>query len=189
MLKKWPLLLVGTIAVTFFGGMWKKSYSGARQFATIIFYIPIVGMLLRDMILSRVTRIFGFLMSSGVPIMESLKITANVARHPLYEDRLFLAIQDMEKGISLGENLADNERLFPAMLVNMISIGEKTASLENIMGKIADFYDDELDRKVNSLSKLMEPIILFVIAAIAVFMILAIYLPITQLNDQFIDSQ
>lgn len=188
MLKQWPILLVGTIAASFGFGFWKKSYAGARQIATIVFYIPVVGMLLRDMILSRVTRIFGFLMASGVPIMESLKITANVARHPLYEDRLFLAIQDMEKGISLGENLADNERLFPAMLVNMITIGEKTASLETIMGKIADFYDDELDRKVNNLSKLMEPIILFVIAFIAVFMILAIYLPITQLNDQFIES-
>lgn len=188
MLQQWPLLLVGTIAVSFGFGFWKKSYAGARQIATIVFYIPIIGMLLRDMILSRVTRIFGFLMASGVPIMESLKITANVARHPLYEDRLFLAIQDMEKGISLGENLADNERLFPSMLVNMITIGEKTASLETIMGKIADFYDDELDRKVNNLSKLMEPIILFVIAFIAVFMILAIYLPITQLNDQFIES-
>lgn len=187
-LKKYILLIttVGTIAFSFI--TWKKSYAGTRQWATFVFYIPIVGMLMRDMILSRVTRIFGFLMSSGVPILESLKITANVSQHPLYEDKLLLAADDLERGITIAENLADNERLFPMMLVNMIAIGEKTASLETIMGKIADFYDDELDRKVSNLSKLMEPIILAIIAAMAVFMILAIYLPITQLNDQFIDN-
>jgi len=164
--------------------LWKKSPTGSKQFGTILLYIPIISGILKGMILSRITRIFGFLISSGVPIVEGLKITANISGNPIYEERLLLASDDLSKGISIAENLSDNEKLFPSMLVSMIAIGEKTASMETIMQKIADFYQEELNRKIETLSKLMEPFILVIIACGAVFMILAIYLPILKMNDK-----
>lgn len=180
----WFVLIIGfAIAVTLFL-LWKKSKQGSRQWASFLLLTPIVSSLLKGMILSRVTRIFGFLIASGVPIIEGLKITSSIADNPIYEERLLLASDDLSKGISIAENLADHENIFPSMLVNMIAIGEKTASLESVMLKIADFYEEDLDTKINNLSKLMEPIILVFIAAGAVFMILAIYLPILKMNDQ-----
>ena len=138
------------------------------------------------MILTRVSRIFGFLISAGVPVVESLKIASHIAENPVYQDKLLLAADDLTKGISIAENLSDDERLFPSMLVNMMAIGEKTASLDQVMGKAADYYNEELNRKIGGMSQMMEPIILSIIAGGAVFMILAIYLPILQMNDQVV---
>jgi len=119
-----------------------------------------------------------------VPIVEGLKISANIAQNELYKEKLLLAADDLTKGISIAENLSDDEKLFPPMIVNMIAIGEKTASIDKVMEKAADFYNDELERSVATLSKVMEPVILMFIAVGSVFMILAIYLPILQMNDK-----
>jgi len=181
---KWPLLLGVIISVTGLFVSWRKTTWGRRQWSNLLLVCPILGAIIKGMVLSRVTRIFGFLIASGVPIIEGLKITASTASNPTYEEKLLLASDDLSKGISLAENLSDNEKLFPKMLISMIAIGEKTASLEKIMVRIADFYEEELDRKIGMLSKLMEPIILAFIATGAVFMILAIYLPIMNMNEQ-----
>ncbi len=185
-LKQWPMLISGVVGVIALFTFWKRSRWGRIQWAQLLLVLPIVGPILKGMILSRVTRIFGFLIASGVPIVDGLKITSSVTGNPVYEEKLLLTSEDLSKGIPIGENLADSENLFPQMLISMISIGEKTASLENIMIKIADFYEDELSRKIGTLSKMMEPIILAIIAAGAVFMILAIYLPILKMNDQML---
>ena len=185
-LTKWPTLVMTLGAVITLFSLWKKSSWGRRQFSNILLVVPIVGGILKGMVLSRITRIFGFLIASGVPIIEGLKIAASTANNPVYEEKLLLASDDLSKGISIAENLSDNEKLFPKMLISMISIGEKTASLEKIMIRIADFYEEELDRKIGMLSKLMEPIILIFIAAGAIFMVLAIYLPIMKMNDQML---
>ncbi len=183
---QWLFLGIIFFAVIFAFNLWKKSPGGSRQWGNFLIGLPIVGGLLRGMILNRITRIFGFLISSGVPIVEGLNITAHIAENDMYKEKLLLAADDLTKGISIAENLSDNETLFPPMLINMISIGEKSASLDSIMLKAADFYKSELDRKVDNLSKVMEPVILGFIALGAVFMILAIYLPILQMNDKII---
>jgi len=185
-LNYWYILLavgVGGFASFIY---WKKSKTGSRQWSSMVIRFPIFGDILSKMILTRVSRIFGFLISAGVPVVESLKIASHIAENPVYQDKLLLAADDLTKGISIAENLSDDERLFPSMLVNMMAIGEKTASLDQVMGKAADFYNEELDRKIGGMSKMMEPVILSIIAGGAVFMILAIYLPILQMNDQVV---
>ena len=187
-LNQTVLLVLGVISVV--GGFvyWKKSAFGKPQWDLAQLFFPVFGSLQKELILSRFTRIFGFLISSGVPLTESLKISAHIAENEIYKNKILLAADDLTRGISIAENLSDNARLFPSMLVNMIAIGEKTASLEKIMEKIANFYDESLDRKVENLSKLMEPIILGIISAGAVFMILAIFLPILKMNDQMMET-
>jgi|GEM_PF-138045 len=183
-LSYWYFLVIGVVG-GFFGFMyWKKSKTGGKQWSTITLYMPLFGDILSKMILTRVSRIFGFLISAGVPVVESLKIASHIAENPVYQDKLLLAADDLTKGISIAENLSDDEKLFPSMLVNMMAIGEKTASLDTVMGKAADFYNEELDRKIGGMSKMMEPVILTIIAGGAIFMILAIYLPILKMNDQ-----
>ncbi len=186
MLNYWYYLLIGGIAAISGFFYWKKSRAGSRQWSIITIHMPIFGDILSKMILTRVSRIFGFLISAGVPVVESLKIASHIAENPVYQDKLLLAADDLTKGISIAENLSDDEKLFPSMLVNMMAIGEKTASLDQVMGKAADFYNEELDRKIGGMSKMMEPVILSIIAGGAVFMILAIYLPILKMNDQVV---
>lgn len=181
--NNWALIgFFGIISVIAFR-MWKKSEDGSRQLGMLVLALPVVGDILKGIILNRITRIFGFLISSGVPIVDSLKITSHIAGNDLYKEKLLLAADDLKKGISIAENLSDDETHFPPMLINMISIGEKSASLDTIMLKAADFYKSELERKIDNLSKVMEPVILGFIAVGAVFMILAIYLPILKMND------
>ncbi len=185
---KWEIALVIAVAIPSLFIGWKNSRFGKRPWAAFVLKVPGIGDLVKSMILSRFTRIFGFLISSGVPIIDGLKISASISENPVYEEKLLLTADDLMRGIPIGENLADAEKLFPSMLVNMITIGEKTASLENIMMKVANFYDDSLERKVSNLSKILEPFILFFIAGGAVFLILAIFLPILKMNEQIMAS-
>lgn len=184
MLNYWIYLIIGLVTTFFAFKKWTQTRSGAKTWNTIVLKSPVFGSIIQNMILTRVTRIFGFLITAGVPVVESLKIASHIAENELYQEKLLLAADDLTKGISIAENLSDDEKLFPKMLVNMMAIGEKTASLDSVMGKAADFYNDELERKIGGLSKMMEPVIMSIIAAGAVFMILAIYLPILQMNDK-----
>ncbi len=185
-IHKWEILLILIVVVLSSFMYWKKSRIGKRQWANFILHTPVISPIIKGMVISRITRVFGFLITSGVPIIDGLKITAATANNPLYEEKLLLASDDLTKGITIAENISDNEKMFPKMLVNMVSVGEKTASLEVIMSKIADFYEEEIDRKIGTLSKAIEPIILIFIALAAVFFIMAIYLPILKINDAII---
>ncbi len=185
-IEKWWLLIIGITGLTSLFLGWKKTRVGYRAWSSFLINIPIFGNLLKLMILSRVTKIFGFLIASGVPIVKSLRIASDVAENPIYQEKLLLTSDDLTKGIPIAENLADDEKLFPNMLVSMIAIGERTASLEKIMGKIATFYSDEFNNKISNLSKIMEPIIMFIVAGGALFLILAIFLPIMQMNDHIV---
>jgi len=178
------IVLGGMVAIPAGFIWWKHTASGHRAWNRFVLKLPGIGQLVQSMILSRLTRVFGFLVSSGIPIIDGLKIAARVSDSPVYEEKLLLTADDLSRGISIAENLADNERYFPTMLVNMIAVGERTASLETVMKKVAQFYDESLDRKVANLSKLMEPLLLFIIASGAIFMILAIFLPILKMNEQ-----
>ncbi len=179
------LLLIFVVLFALFK-YWSHSPAGKKQMANIMLSAPIISEVLRNMILVRVTRIFGFLISAGVPIIDSLKISANIAESQIYKEKLLLAADDLSKGIMIAENISDDPKLFPSMLVSMMSIGEKTATLDKAMSKVAQFYDEDLDRKIQNMSKLMEPIIMILIAIGVGFMIAAIYLPILQMNDKIL---
>ncbi|PID70518.1 hypothetical protein CSB37_02410 [bacterium DOLZORAL124_38_8] len=183
-LQNYWYLLIGGLVVLFLGfKQWQKTPSGQSQLSQIILKIPVIGNFVVESTLGRISRILGFLISAGVPIIGSLQIASDVAGNPIYKQRIQMAINDLKQGIEISENFSDDESLFPSMFVRMISIGEKTSSLGSIMNKMADYYDEAVERKIGTISKLMEPIIVLFMAVGAVFFILAIYLPIMKLND------
>lgn len=182
----WYLLLLGIIGVGGLFSYWKNTPQGNIQWSNFVLSLPLIGDFVKKMSISKVMRIFSFLIASGVPIIQGLRIASRVANNIIYEKKLLLAADDLTRGIEISENFADDERLFPQMLVSMISVGEKTASLGSVLGKVADFYDDELNRSVSTMSKMMEPLIMAVMAVGVVFLLLAIYLPILQMNDQVV---
>lgn len=184
--QHWPVILACVTGLAGIFTYWKKTEMGNVQWSLFLLSFPIIGGFIKKMVLSKVMRIFSFLIASGVPIIEGLRISSRVAGNVIYKKKLLLAADDLTRGIEISENFSDDEHLFPQMLVSMIAIGEKTASLGNVLEKVADFYDEDLDRNVGTLSKMMEPIIMVLMAIGVVFLLMAIYLPILQMNDQII---
>ncbi len=178
----WPFIIAG-IALSFIGfGAWRKTRGGRYILDYIKINLPIFGPIFRKTALSKFARGFANLMGSGVPIIKSIEIVSHSIGNEVYKRRLVLTAEDMRRGIPMAENMS-NSKLFPKMLVNMIEVGEQTAQLENVMVKVADFYDEEIDTVVASLTKIMEPLILVIIGLVVGGLVAAIMLPIMQLTD------
>lgn len=171
--------LVALIVGIHFG---KKTSQGKYIVDKFKLAIPVFGKLFQMTYLARFARSLANLMSSGVPVVKTLEITANAVGNEVYKRRLMLTAEDMKQGIPLAENLSD-PKLFPPMLVNMAEVGEKTAQLDTIMLKVADFYEESVSTTVQGLSKILEPAILVVIGVSVGIIVAAVMLPIMQLSD------
>ncbi len=179
----WPSLIV--IAVVAFLGfsLLRRDRRGRYSIDLALVYLPIFGKLVRELMISRFARMLASLMNSGVPIVKALEINANAVGNEVYKRRIQYAAQDVSQGIPLGENLNQSGFLFPSAVASMVLVGEQTANLTEVAGKIADFYEGEVDNAVASLSKLMEPVILVVMGSMVGFIVAAIMQPIMSLSD------
>ncbi|MGE5807512.1 MAG: type II secretion system F family protein, partial [Nitrospirota bacterium] len=131
---------------------------------------------------AKFTRTLGTLMTSGVPILEGLLIVSRTAGNKVVED----AIVDTRQSVSEGKTLAEplgRSKIFPAMVVQMIAVGEATGALDNMLNKIADFYDDEVDSAVAALTSLLEPMLMIFLGTTVGFVIVAMYMPIFQMGS------
>jgi type IV pilus assembly protein PilC len=180
--KYWPLVLVGTVGFVYLVGAWKKTISGRYIWDSMLLKLPILGPIFQKGALSKFARSFSNMMGSGVPIIKSIEIVAHAVGNEVYKRRLMLTAEDMRRGIPMAENMAES-KLFPKILVNMIEVGEQTAQLETVVLKIAEFYDEEIEEVVKSLTKIMEPLILVVIGVSVGGLVAAIMLPIIQLTQ------
>ncbi|MDD2565297.1 MAG: type II secretion system F family protein [Candidatus Gracilibacteria bacterium] len=159
-----------------------KTPDGKYRLDGILLKIPILGMINKKVILSKFARVFSNLLSSGISIVECLRIVSDVVGNEVYRQRLLLLREDVKKGVKIGESLED-DNLFPEMLVQMIKVGEETAKLDTIILKIADFYDDEVDQSVNNIQKLLEPFIIVTMSIVVGFIAVGIMQPIMGLAD------
>jgi type IV pilus assembly protein PilC len=175
-------LLVSLLSVILFVLLFKKIPIGKYLWDKFKISVPIFGELMRKFYLARFSRTMSNLLDSNILIVRALEISANSIGNEVYRKRLFLAIEDIKQGIPLAENLTESD-LFPPMMVNMIDVGEKTAQLGEISGKIANFYEAEVETSVATISKVIEPIILVVIGTAVAFVVAAIILPIIQISD------
>jgi type IV pilus assembly protein PilC len=181
--NSWMGILIGAILLV--GG-----FSVARRNDQVkyfmdyaLLYMPIFGTLVRKLMISRFSRMLASLMEAGLPIVKALQINANAVGNAVYKRRIEFASQDVAQGIPLGENMTDNEFLFPPMVASMVTVGEQTSNLVEVSMKIADYYEDEVDTAVASLSKLMEPVILVVMGGGVGFIVAAVMQPIMALSD------
>lgn len=178
----WPFILGGLAALIFGVGVWKKTRSGKYIWDYMKLKMPVFGSIMQKGALSKFARGFSNLMGSGVPIIKSIEIVAHSIGNEVYKKRLLLTAEDMKRGIPMAENLSESS-LFPKILVNMIEVGEQTAQLETVVLKVAEFYDEEIDNVVASLTKIMEPLILVIIGVTVGGLVAAIMLPIIQLTN------
>lgn len=181
--KYWNLLGLGGVILVIGLVLFHRSQRGRYTIHMLALKLPIFGSLLRQLMIARFTRSLSSLILSGIPIVKALEINANAMGNEVYKRRIKFAAQDVAQGIPLGENLTGNEFLFPPMVSSMVLVGERTANLSEVCTKIADYYENEVDTLVNSLSKLMEPVILVVMGLVVGFIVAAIMQPIMALSD------
>ena len=146
----------------------------------IFLKLPIFGPLLRKVAVARFTRTLGTMISSGVPILEALDITARAAGNKTIEKAILRARQSISEGKTVAEPIMQS-RVFPPMVCQMINVGEQTGALDNMLGKIADFYDEEVDASVKGLTSLMEPAMMVFLGGIIGGLVIAMYLPIFEM--------
>ena len=153
---------------------------GSKVIDAFLLKVPVIGMLIRKVAVARFTRTLGTLISSGVPILEGLLITARSAGNRVVERTVMQARTAVTSGRTLSEPLKGSA-VFPPMVVHMIAVGENTGALDQMLQKIADFYDDEVDTAVSALTSLLEPIMIVFLGVVVGGLVVAMYLPIFKL--------
>jgi type IV pilus assembly protein PilC len=159
------------------------TYRGRRVVDGAVLKAPILGMIMRKIAVARFCRTLATLTSSGVPILESLDITARTAGNAIIED----AILDVRKSVEGGKTIVEPltaSGVFPNMVVQMIGVGEQTGALDAMLNKIADFYEDEVDIAVAGLVKLLEPVMIFILGVVIGGIVIAMYLPMFTLINK-----
>ncbi|MEM8961050.1 MAG: type II secretion system F family protein [Acidobacteriota bacterium] len=175
------ILLITAIFVAL--KQWHKTYRGRRILDQALLYIPAIGGLLRKIAIARFCRTLATLTASGVPILDGLEITARTSGNAIIEDSIMDVRKSVEEGKTISGPLGDT-KVFPSMVVQMISVGEQTGALDQMLTKIADFYEDEVDTAVSGLMKLIEPIMIVVLGAIIGTIVAAMYLPLYTIITQ-----
>jgi type IV pilus assembly protein PilC len=176
-------IILAVIALSVFLGRWHKTERGRRVIDGMMLRIPVIGMLLRKIAVARFCRTLATLTSSGVPILDGLEITAKTSGNAIIEDAIMAVRKSVEEGKTVSEPLAAT-KVFPPMVVQMINVGEQTGALDQMLSKIADFYEEEVDTAVGGLMKLIEPLLIAFLGAVIGVIVAAMYLPLYSIITQ-----
>jgi len=174
------LILMGIIGGIVALKVWYGTPQGRYLMDAAILKIPILGVLMRKIAVARFTRTLGTLISSGVPILEGLDITAKTAGNAVVEKALQKVRKSLEEGKSLTEPLKESE-VFPGMVTQMIAVGEQTGAMDAMLQKIADFYEEEVDSAVKDLLTALEPIMIVFLGLVVGGVVISMYLPLFSL--------
>ncbi len=170
-------ILIAVAMLVYVVRRYHGTYHGRRVVDRIVLKIPVFGMLMQKIAIARFCRTLATLISSGVPILDGLEITARTAGNAIIEDSLMAVRKDVEEGKTITDPLGKSP-LFPSMVVSMIGVGEQTGALDAMLSKIADFYEDEVDVAVSAMMSLLEPILILFLGVVIGFIVISLYLPI-----------
>jgi len=159
---------------------YRRTVSGKRNIDSILLKLPIFGELIKKVAVARFTRTLGTMVSSGVPILDALEITAKTAGNVIVEEVIFDARSSIAEGQTIADPLSETD-IFPGMVTQMISVGESTGALDAMLEKIADFYDDEVDATVSAMTSMLEPLLMLFLGGSIGGLVVAMYLPIFQM--------
>lgn len=175
------LIILMLMAGTAFGFVaFIRSKPGRRIFDAVLLKLPIIGSVLRKVVVARFSRTLGTLLSSGVPVLDALEITAKTAGNKIVEEAIMVTRLRVSEGKDLASPLMETA-VFPPMVVQMVAVGEQTGAMDQMLNKIADFYEEEVDVAVTTMTKLMEPAMMVLLGGIVGGLIIAMYLPIFEL--------
>ena len=175
-------MLAGVVGTTIGIRAYYRTERGRQRLDGLVLRLPIVGDIFRKTAVARFTRTLSTLVSSGVPILDSLSITGKTAGNKVIENAVLVARQSISEGKTLADPLISSQ-VFPPMACQMVQVGETTGALDTMLSKIADFYDDEVDTAASNLTTLVEPVVILFLGVVIGGIIVSMYLPIFQLGS------
>ena len=180
LVKYMPFLFGGMFAIGWAFKTYYATPAGRRMIDAIVLKMPVLGNIMRKIAVARFCRTLATLISSGVPILDGLEITAKTSGNAIVEDAIMLTRKSIERGETVSAPLKETG-VFPPMVTQMISVGEATGALDAMLAKIADFYEEEVDTAVAGLLTLLEPIMIAFLGGLVGGIVIAMYLPIFDL--------
>jgi type IV pilus assembly protein PilC len=178
-----PFIIIGIGAIAYAFKAYYGTVSGKHQIDAITLKLPVLGLLMRKIAVARFCRTLSTLLSSGVPILDGLDITARTSGNSVIEEAVLQTRKSIERGETISAPLRETA-VFPAMVTQMIAVGETTGALDTMLAKIADFYEEEVDTAVAGLLTLLEPIMIAFLGGVVGGIVIAMYLPIFDLISQ-----
>jgi type IV pilus assembly protein PilC len=173
---KWYVIFPGLGGAIFGFRKWKKTDMGRKQWDRFKLKVPKIGPVVLKVTMARFSRTLSTLVSAGVDIIKALEITGQTAGNWMVESALADVRAKVHEGVPIAQPLVDNA-IFPPMVSQMVKIGEETGELEKMLGKIADFYEDEVDSAINSLTSIVEPMMMILVGCMVGVIVIAMYLP------------
>src|SRR5580693_2360167 len=180
LVRYFPFLAVGGAAAAFGFRTYYANTAGRRVIDRTVLAMPILGNIMKKIAVARFCRTLSTLISSGVPILDGLEITAKTSGNAIVEDAIMLTRKSIERGETISVPLKET-KVFPSMVTQMIGVGEATGALDTMLGKIADSYEEEVDTAVAGLLTLLEPIMIALLGVVVGGIVIAMYLPIFDL--------
>jgi type IV pilus assembly protein PilC len=178
-------LIIGIAAAVYGLKRWYGTEQGRAIMDALFLKSPIFGSLLQKVAVARFSRTLSTMLSSGVPILDALEIVARTAGNVVVEKEILMTKSSIAEGKTIAEPL-QGSKVFPGMVVQMISVGEQTGAMDAMLGKIADFYDDEVDTAVDALTSLLEPLLMVGLGGTIGCLLVAMYLPIFHIADNVV---
>jgi type IV pilus assembly protein PilC len=178
--KLMPFIVVGVIAAAYGVRQYYATNNGRHTIDRMLLAAPVLGIILKKIAVARFCRTLSTLISSGVPILDGLEITAKTSGNAIVEDAIMSTRKSIERGETIAEPLKET-RVFPPMVSQMIGVGEATGALDTMLAKIADFYEEEVDAAVAGLLQLLEPVMIAFLGVVVGGIVIAMYLPIFSL--------
>ena len=183
--KFWPILLALIGGGIWGFGLYRKTPAGRRKVDEMIFKVPIIGDLQRQIVLTELTRTLSLMVGAGVPILDGLNITAGVVNNSVVSDALRDAAKQVEKGFPVAFSFAKHPDAFPFLLSQMVAVGEETGKMDEVLKKVSHIFEVESDQKVKALTAAVEPVVMVILGLGVGFLVIAIILPIYNLTNQF----
>jgi type IV pilus assembly protein PilC len=180
LVRYFPILLIGGGAAAYGFKTYYATENGRRVIDSLSLKMPILGNIMRKIAVARFCRTLSTLISSGVPILDGLEITAKTSGNSIIEDAIMVTRTSIERGETIAVPLKDT-KVFPPMVTQMIGVGEATGALDTMLAKIADFYEEEVDTAVAGLLTLLEPIMIALLGGVVGGIVIAMYMPIFDL--------
>jgi type IV pilus assembly protein PilC len=173
-------VIIGIGAVVYAVKQYYGTEAGRYQIDAIMLKMPVLGLLLRKIAVARFCRTLATLISSGVPILDGLDITARTSGNAIVEEAILKTRKSIERGETISAPLKETD-VFPPMVTQMIGVGEATGALDTMLAKIADFYEEEVDTAVAGLLTLLEPIMIAILGVVVGGIVIAMYMPIFEM--------
>ena len=182
---KWYLCIAGTIGIVMGFKKWKRTEKGREQWDRFKLRIPWkIGDLVQKVCLARFSRTYSALIGAGVPMLQAIEITGKTSGNKVIENAMLQVGESVRAGGSIATPMRAEPNAFPIMVTQMIGVGEETGALEQMLSKIADFYEDEVAAGLKALTSILEPVMILLVGGIVGFIVVAMYMPMFKVYDQ-----